>query len=133
MQRPYALSPMQLVLFPMLGQNYFHGLGSTGDGRWTQSFRVSRGDLYIWDCAFSMTGSGLVHGATTVYGIDVKGTADQIGGRYKAGDFKQHIDYDSKVGLPAIVRDEHSHLPQTTIYNRDYVELRLTGAAPASQ
>jgi hypothetical protein len=131
LQRPYDLSPMQLVLFPMLGSNYFHGLGDAGNGSWTQSYRVSRGDIYLWDCVFTMTGSGLVKGANSVYGIDVSGSASQIGGHYRSGDFKQHIDYDREVGLPAIVQDEHARLPQTSVYNRDYVELRLIGATPA--
>jgi hypothetical protein len=131
LQRPYAISPMQLVLFPMLGSNYFHGLGDVGNGTWTQSFRVSRGDLWLWDYKFNMTGSGLVDGATALYGINVTGSASQIGGRYRGGDFKQHIYYDREVGLPAIVEDERAHLPQTSVYNKDYVELRLIGAAPA--
>jgi hypothetical protein len=130
-QRPYELSPMQLVLFPMLGSNYFHGLGTVGNGNWTQSYRVTRGNLWLWDCRFEMTGSGLVQGATSLYGIDVTGTASQIGGRYRAGDFKQHIYYDREVGLPAIVEDEHAHLPQTSVYNKDFVELRLIGASPS--
>jgi hypothetical protein len=131
LQRPYDLSPMQLVLFPMLGSNYFHGLSDAGNGTWTQSYRVSRGDIYLWDCVFKMRGLGLVKGANSLFGIDVLGSASQIGGHYRGGDFQQHIYYDREVGLPAIVEDEHARLPQTNVYNTDYVELRLIRASPA--
>lgn len=129
--RPYDLSPMQLVLFPMLGRQYFSRLGRSGDGRWTQSYRVSHGDLYLYDYQFSMSGTGAAAGTDSVFAIDVNGKSDQVGGRYRGGDLKQRIYYDAEVGLPAIVEDQRAHLPQTSIYNNDYVELRLIGAAPA--
>jgi hypothetical protein len=131
LDRPYDLSPMQLVLFPMLGHQYFSRLGRSGDGNWTQSYRVSHGDLYLYDYQFAMRGSGALAGADSIFAIDVSGTSDQVGGRYRGGDLKQRIYYDAEVGLPAIVEDQRAHLPQTTIYNNDYVELRLIGASPA--
>jgi hypothetical protein len=129
-QRPYDLSPMQLVLYPMLGRAYFNGLGPAGIGSWTQSFRVSRGDIYEWNCSFTMHGGGAVQGSDSVFSIDVDGTAAQIGGAYRGGAFQQRIAYDAAVGLPAIVQDVHAHLPQTTVFNRDFVELQLIGAKP---
>ncbi|MEO7202318.1 MAG: hypothetical protein ABI431_05925 [Candidatus Tumulicola sp.] len=131
LDRPYDLSPMQLVLFPMLGHQYFSRLGRSGDGNWTQSYRVSHGDLYLYDCQFVMRGSGALGGSNSIFAIDVNGKSDQVGGAYRGGELKQRIYYDVEVGLPAIVEDQRAHLPQTTIYNNDYVELRLIGASPA--
>jgi hypothetical protein len=131
LDRPYDLSPMQLVLFPMLGRQYFSRLGRSGDGSWTQTYRVSHGDLVLYDYQFAMRGTGPAADTDNIFSIDVSGKADQVGGRYRGGDLKQRIYYDAEVGLPAIVEDERAHLPQTTIYNKDYVELRLIGASPA--
>jgi hypothetical protein len=119
------------VLFPMLGRQYFSRLGRSGDGSWTQSYRVSHGDLYLYDYQFAMHGTGAAAGSNTLFSIDVYGKSDQVGGAYRGSDLEQHIYYDAEVGLPAIVEDERAHLPQKTIYNKDYVELRLIGASPA--
>src|SRR6202042_1387834 len=58
LERPYALSPIQLTLFPLLGRNYFKALSAGGKPNWTRSYEVKAaivpgasgfaGQLYTW-------------------------------------------------------------------------------------
>ena len=125
-QRPYRLSAMQLVLFPLLAQAYFHGLSPDGTSRWTQKYRVSRGDLSTWDCTLTLQGKGPIPNAGRLVMIQSNGTIEQQGGHYRAATVQETIAYDPVAGVPAIVRDVRSHLPQRSPANQDLVELKLT-------
>ncbi len=134
-QTPYALSPIQLTLFPLLGRSYFHGL-SHGTSTWTRSYQVKAailpgasgfaGQLTTWKCVYSLHGKGPIAKAGPTVLILSTGTLDQQGGRYFKATSKQSIAYDLVAKIPVVVRDVRTHLPQKSVYNNDSVELKLT-------
>jgi hypothetical protein len=135
-QTPYALSPIQLTLFPLLGRSYFHGLPANAMSSWTRSYEVKAailpggsgfaGQLTTWKCVYSLHGKGPIAKAGPTILIESTGTLDQQGGRYLKATSKQRIAYDPVARIPVVVRDVRTHLPQRNVYNNDLVELKLT-------
>jgi hypothetical protein len=135
-QRPYAISPMQWTLFPLLGRDYFKGLGPGGTGAWTRSFGIYAaivpgasgfaGSPSTWKCSYALHGTGLVPNAGHTYLVETTGTLDQEGGTYRNGKSKQRIAYDRTAKIPVVVRDVRTHYPQRSVYNNDLIELKLT-------
>jgi hypothetical protein len=134
-QRPFAISPMQLTLFPLLAHDYFKGLGSSGTSSWTRSYGVfaailpgasgMAGTPFTWKCSFTMHGKGLIPNAGHTFLIEATGTLDQQGGRFLNATSKQRIAYDGSAKIPAVVRDVRTHLPQRTVFNNDLIELKI--------
>jgi len=135
-QAPYAISPIQLTLFPLLGRNYFHGLSPSGMSSWTSTYQVKAailpgasgfaGQLTTWKCAYSLHGKGPIAKAGPTVLIESTGTLDQQGGRYFKATSKQRIAYDPVAKIPVVVRDVRTHVPQKSVYSNDLVELKLT-------
>lgn len=134
-QRPYAISPMQWTLFPMLGKGYFQGLGQSGMGTWSRNFEVYAalvpgasgfaGNPYTWQFAYTLHGKGIVPNAGHTFLIQTTGTFDQQGGTFRNGSSKQRIAYDRAAKIPVVVRDVRTHYPQRSVYNNDLIELKL--------
>lgn len=134
-QAPYAISPMQLTIFPMLAKGYFSSLNASASSTWKRSFTVEAaiipgangfaGQLYTWKCEYSFQGKGPVQGASPLVLILSEGTLVQQGGRYLKATSKQRIVYDPVAKIPGIVRDVRTHFPQTSVYNKDLIELKL--------
>jgi hypothetical protein len=132
---PYAISPIQLTLFPLLARGYFKALGPAGKTNWTHSYTVKAailpgssgfaGALTTWKCTYSLEGQGPVKGAAPLLLIVAHGTLVQQGGRYLSAKSSQRIVYDPVAKIPAIVRDIRSHLPQRSVYNNDTIEVKL--------
>jgi hypothetical protein len=135
-QRPYAISPIQLTLFPLLAAHYFSGLSSGGKSSWKQTYKVKAaiipgatgfaGQLYTWNCAFDLQGKGPIPKAGAAVLVQANGTLVQQGGRYLQATSKQRIAYDTAANVPVAVSDVRTHLPQTNVYNKDLVDLKLT-------
>ncbi len=135
-QMPYALSPIQLTLFPLLARSYFHGLSADGKSSWNRSFPVKAailpgasgfaGQLTTWNFAYALHGKGPIANAGALVLVVADGTLNQQGGRYLKATSKQRIVYDPVRKLPAIVRDVRTQVPQRSIYSTDWVELKLT-------
>jgi hypothetical protein len=134
--RPYAISPMQLTLFPLLGRNYFKGLSASGKSSWTRTFDVKAavvpgasgmaGNLYTWSCEFNLHGKGAIPNGGASVLIETTGSLTQQGGRYFKATSKQRIAYNTAAMVPIAVRDVRTYLPQRSVYNNDLVELKLT-------
>jgi hypothetical protein len=134
-QAPYALSPIQLTLFPLLAHNFFKGLAAGGKSSWKRSYSVKAamfpgasgfaGQLTTWDCSFALHGQGPIANAGPLILITAEGTLNQQGGRYFKATSKQRIVWDPVAKLPAIVRDTRTHVPQRSVYSNDTVELKL--------
>lgn len=135
-QRPFAISPIQLTLFPLLAHGVFKELNAAGTSSWTRNYSVKAaiipgssngfaGNAYTWKCSFHLTGQGPIKGAAPLILILADGTLVQEGGRYLKATSKQRIVYDPAAKIPAIVRDVRTHLPQHTVYNNDLVEVKL--------
>lgn len=134
-QSPYALSPIQLTLFPLLARNYFKRLAANGKSSWERSYQVKAaifpgasgfaGQLSTWSCVYNLHGQGPIANAGPLVLITAEGTLDQQGGRYLKATSKQRIVYDPVRKVPAIVSDLRTHVPQRSVYSNDSIELKL--------
>jgi hypothetical protein len=135
-QAPYALSPIQLTIFPLLAHSYFNGLTAGGKSSWTRTYQIKAailpgasgfaGQLATWNCVYSLHGKGPIPNAGHTILIESTGKLDQQGGRYLQATSKQRIAYDPVAKIPVVVRDVRTHLPQRSVYSNDLVELKLT-------
>ncbi|MGC1761308.1 MAG: hypothetical protein WA742_18315, partial [Candidatus Cybelea sp.] len=92
-ERPYAISPIQLTLFPLLAHGVFKELNEAGTSSWTRNYSVRAaiipgasngfaGNPYTWICSYHMTGQAPIKGAAPLILILADGTLDQESGRY---------------------------------------------------
>lgn len=135
-QAPFALSPIQLTLFPLLARHYFAGLSQSGTSSWKRTFNVKAailpgasgfaGQLTTWACTYTLEGKGPIPNAAPAVLVETNGTLVQQGGRFLRATSKQRIAYDPVKGIPVVVRDVRTHLPQTSVFNNDLVELKLS-------
>jgi hypothetical protein len=135
LQRPYAISPMQLTIFPLLARNYFKGLSASGTSTWKRRFEIKAaivpgangfaGQLYTWDCDFALQGKGASADAKSQVLVQSNGTLTQQGGRYRSATEKAGILYDVVHKVPAFVSETRTHLPQTNVYNNDDIQVKL--------
>jgi hypothetical protein len=134
-QAPYAISPMQLTLFPLLAHNFFHGLSPGGKSSWTRSYQVTAaiipgasgmaGQSTTWDCSYTLHGKGPIANAAPLILITAQGTLNQQSGRSLKATSKQSIVYDPVAKIPAIVNDIRTHIPMKSVYSNDMIELKL--------
>jgi hypothetical protein len=132
--RPYSISPIQLSIFPLLAKSYFKGLNAAGTSTWNNAYTVDATVLpgsgsthstpTTWKIAATLQGKGPIPNGPLML-IESTVTMDQQGGHYRQGTGQVSIAYDPVANIPVIVDDIHTHLPQTTTYNKDYVSLRL--------
>lgn len=134
-QAPYAISPIQLTLFPLLAHNYFSGLTKSGTSTWTRTFDIKAavvpgasgfaGALTTWATSFTLEGKGPIPNAAPTVLVEANGTLAQQGGRFWKATSKQKIAYDPVARIPVAVSDVRTHLPQRSVFNNDIVELKL--------
>ena len=128
---PYAISPMQLTIFPLLGKSYFKNVPG-GSAKWTQTFTVKAavvpgasgfaGTLYTWNCSFNLHNTGPVPKGDPLVLVTTDGTLVQ--GFFRASS-KQRIVYDPVNKVPAVVSDKRTHIPQRSTESYDTIELKL--------
>ncbi len=135
-QAPYAISPIQFTLFPLLGRNYFHPLSTHGGhANWSRTYQVKAAilpgasgfasQLTTFNCVYTLNGTGkIAHGGGAIL-VEANGKLTQQGGRYLTASSKQRIAYDPAAGIPTVVRDVRTHLPMRSVYSNDLVELKL--------
>lgn len=134
-QRPFALSPIQLTLFPLLAQNFFNELNSSGTSSWKHSYQVKAaivpgasgfaGDLTTWNCTYQLHGKGPIPEGKGAILIQTQGTLAQQGGRYLKATSKQHISYDPLNKVPLAVSDTRTHIPMRSVNSNDLVQAQL--------
>jgi hypothetical protein len=135
-QAPYAISPIQLTLFPLLGSSFFNGLNGSGTSSWTHTYTFYAAVLpgassgfasqpYTWKCTYTFQGKGLISKAGGAILIQAHGKLVQQGGRNWQASSKQRIAYDPAAGIPVVVRDVRTHLPMRSVYSNDLVEVKL--------
>ena len=93
------------------------------------------GNQYTWDCAMDLEGHGHPSGSKQVV-VQITGTMTQEGGHYNAAKVKAGVAYDPAARLPIFVSETRSRIPQTSVYNKDLVQLQLqssSGTMPAPQ
>lgn len=141
-EAPYAISPIQLTLFPLLAAAYFHSLTSSGTSSWTQTYSLyaaiipgaagPAGTPVTWNCVYKLEGKGPIANSAPLILVTSNGTLDQQGGHYRQATSKQRIAYDPVAKIPVIVSDVRTHLPQRSVYNNDLIEVQLTKDSGAS-
>jgi hypothetical protein len=134
-QRPYAISPMQLTIFPLLAHSYFKGLTAHGTSSWERTYTVyaavlpgasgMAGSPNTWNCSYTLHGKGPLPNAAPAVLVETTGTLVQQGGHYLKATSKQRIAYDPLAKIPVVVRDVRTHIPQVNVYNNDLIELKL--------
>ncbi|HLY03819.1 MAG TPA: hypothetical protein VKR56_15140 [Candidatus Cybelea sp.] len=134
-QAPYALSAVQLTLFPLLARNAFKGLSASGKSSWERSYQVKAaivpgasgfaGQSGTWMCNYALQGKGPIANAGPLILITATGTLDQQTGRNLKATSKQSIVYDPVAKVPSIVRDVRTHIPMKSVYSNDMIELKL--------
>lgn len=135
-QAPYAISPMQLTIFPLLAHDYFKGLNASATSSWKRTFHAYAaiipgasgfaGQPNTWNCVYALQGKGPIKGAGSLVLIEAQGTLTQQGGTYLKANSKERIVYDQAAQIPGIVSDVRTHIPVRSIYNNDLIELKLT-------
>ena len=141
LERPYAISPIQLTIFPLLGKSFFGGLSNGAHANWQQSSSVKAavipggnvaftGNLYTWDCVYKMEGKGHEATGTPVILVQLHGTMDQQGGRYGAAKLKAGVAFDPTIRIPVFIDETRSRLPQMSVYNSEWYQLKLIKASP---
>jgi hypothetical protein len=136
---PYAISPMQLTIFPLLAQHFFKGLGHGGTGSFEHKYDVKAaiipggsgmsGQLITWRAFYNYHGKGPIAGAAPLILVTGDGTLNQQGGRFLKATSKQRVVFDPKRHVPAIVNDLRTHFPQRSVYNNDSIQMKLTSAS----
>lgn len=135
LERPYALSPIQLTVFPLLAHDYFKPLSAGAHATWPLNYSINAaiipgangfmGQPYVWKAAYEAKGEGPIPNAAPTILVVNSGKLTQQGGRYLSANDKMRIAFDPHVKLPVYVYDVRSHLPQRSVYNNDSVELKL--------
>jgi hypothetical protein len=133
-QAPYAISPIQLTIFPMLGASYFSGLSGGSHASWKHNTKVYAAIIpgaaglastpTTWTGVMNMQGKGPDNKSGTVVLVQVTGKLEQQGGHYLGLDVKSGIAYDTTAKVPVFVSETRRHLPQTNV-NVQMVQLHL--------
>jgi hypothetical protein len=134
-QPPYAISPIQIAVVPLLGQNYFSALSAGPHSNWTQTYKVHAtfspgasngfmGQVYTWDGTYALTGKGTIPNSAPVILIHSDGAMKQQGGRYIKVNQKANIAYDPRIQMPVLVDELLTFVPRLTV-NQYTVELKL--------
>ncbi len=132
---PYALSPIQVAIVPLLGQKYFSALAASSTAHWTQSYNVRAtffpgaamgfaGQVYTWNCTSSLVAKGPASSGSPVVLIQTSGTMKQHGGRYIVTDQQGSVLFDPHLQMPVLVNDALTFVPPQSI-NRYTVQLKL--------
>jgi hypothetical protein len=134
-QPPYALSPIQLAVVPLLGRDYFASLSQGPTSSWKQNYNVKAtfdpsgstgfaGEVTTWNCAYTLTGKGTVPNGAPLILIQADGAMKQQGGRDLTVNQKAGIVFDPRIQMPVLVDEELNLVPRLSI-NRYTVELKL--------
>ena len=133
-QAPYAISPIQLTIFPMLGASYFSGLSGGSHATWKHNTKVYAAIIpgtaglastpTTWTGVMNMQGKGPDNKSGTGVLVQVTGKLEQQGGHYLGLDIKSGIAYDMTAKVPVFVSETRRHLPQTNV-NVQMVQLHL--------
>lgn len=133
---PYAISPIQVAIVPLLGKNYFNALSGGLHANWQQNYSVKAtfapvggrgfaGQVYTWNCSYALQGKGTSpsngHAANV---IQSTGTMKQQGGRYIKVNQKAGLLFDPRLQSPVYVSESLTFVPRLTT-DRYTVELKL--------
>lgn len=131
-QAPHALSPIQLVVVPLLAKNYFASLSGVGSS-WTQSYNVRAtfapaahsgymGQVYTWNCSYEMNAKKNVGNGTPFVLVGQKGKMKQEGGRHIIVNQDGNVVLDPGTKVPVHVFQHITFTPKLSV---DYYTVDL--------
>lgn len=134
-QAPYAISPIQIAIVPLLGQSYFAALSAGSNASWKQSNEVRAtffpgatsgfaGQVYTWKCDYTLTGKGTVPDSAPLIFVQSDGAMKQQGGRSITVNQKANIAFDPRIQVPVFIDEEITFIPRLSI-NRYTIQLKL--------
>ena len=134
-QPPYAVSPIQIAVLPLLGQQYFSALSAGSGANWKQAYKVQAtffpgagigfaGQVYTWNCESALSGKGTVPNAAPLLLIHSDGTMKQQGGRYITVIQKANIAFDPRISMPVFIDEAITFVPRLTV-NQYTIQLKL--------
>jgi hypothetical protein len=132
---PYSLTVMQQAVLPPLGQNYFSALSAGLTSSWKQDYNVRAtfapgvgtgfaGQVYTWNCAFSLEGKGTIPEQPPLILINTTGSLKQQGGRYTTLSQKGSYLFDPRIKTAVYVNEVLRVVPQQTT-NSYSIEMKL--------
>jgi hypothetical protein len=132
---PYAISPIQVTLLPMLARAYFSPLSSNPNASWSMNYTVRAtflpgasggfaGQVYTWNCAYSLTGQGTVPNDAPILLAHREGAMTQQGGPLLKVNQKTKIAFDPRIHVPIVIGEEVTIVPKVST-NRYIINLRL--------
>lgn len=135
-QPPYALSPIQLAVVPLLGQTYFSSMLADPNSTWKQNYNIRAtfdpsgstgfaGEVNTWSCAYTLTGKGTVPKAAPLLLIHSEGMMKEQGGRAITVNQKANILFDPRIKMPVYVDEALNLVPRYGV-SQYTVELKLT-------
>jgi hypothetical protein len=135
-QPPYALSPIQVAVVPLLGQTYFASLAANPNATWKQNYNIRAtfdpsgstgfaGEVNTWSCAYTLLGKGTVPNGAPLLLIHSDGMMKQQGGRAITVNQKANILFDPRIQMPVYVDEALNLVPRWGV-DQYTVELKLT-------
>ena len=133
---PYALSPIQVAIVPLLGRQYFSALAGNAHATWEQTYNVRAtffpsgtqgfsGQVYTWNCAYSLTGKGTVsNNGQPVNTIHATGAMTQQGGRALKVNQKANLLFDPRLEMPVYVDELITFVPRISV-NQYTIQMKL--------
>ncbi len=83
-QAPYAISPIQVTIFPLLARGFFKGLDASATSSWKRSYQLYAaiipgasgfaGQPTTWTFSYNLQGKGPIKGAAPLVLIEADGT-----------------------------------------------------------
>lgn len=133
-QAPYAISPIQVAIVPLLGRDYFSALSGGTSSTWQQKYNVKAtffpsgsagftGQVYTWNGAYTLTGKGTPKGGPLIL-VHMDGAMKQQGGRYVTVNQKANVLVDPRIKMPVFLDEEFTFVPRMSV-NRYTIEMKL--------
>lgn len=125
-QPPYAVSPIQIAILPLFGQNVFTALSGNTTASWTQKYNVKAtffpsaasgfaGQVYTWNCNYTMTAKGTASSSSPLIVVQQNGSMKQQGGRYVTVNQQAGIAFDPRIKMPVLVDETITFVPRLSI------------------
>ena len=133
---PYSLSAIQLVVVPLLGQQYFAALSTGLHSSWKQSYNVKAtfapsaggagfaGQVYTWQCAYTLNGKGTIPEQPPLILVHLDGAMKQQGGRQITANQKASLLFDPRIKTPVLINEVLTFVPQMSVSSYS-IELKL--------
>lgn len=135
-QPPYAISPIQMAVVPLLGRQFFSALAGGSHATWQQTYNVRAtffpsgtsgfsGQVYTWNCEYSLTGKGTTsNNGQPVNVVHMTGAMKQQGGRAIKVNQKANLIFDPRLKMPVYVDELFTFVPRLSV-NQYTIEMKL--------